>query len=430
MGKEYSLIEKDKQISYRDEVEGVSALFQQELSSVDFIYPSEPDVPDFETIISEAMNNPIGVLPLREAAKGKKSAVILVSDATRAVATSKVLPYVVEELLAAGLELDKISLIVATGVHREATKDEMAAICGQFYGKIQITNHDPYTPEKLVVLGTTSLGNTAEVNKSAYEADFRISIGKVEPHEFAGFSGGRKSVLPGISSERCIAYNHRPEMILNSNSVSGILEGNPIHMDMLETARMLGVDFCISLVQNAAGTPLGIFAGTLIESHMAGIRYLSSIYQIELKHHYDIYLVTPGYPLDIDLYQSMKALIALTAVAKRDDTIVFYSRCSEGVNSEDMMKPFEEGGDVEEILKRVTANYRIQMDHALLLCKLYQKGVNIIACSPGVSHEVFSTLKMTPASDLDDALKKALARHTDSSRLAVIPTPQRFILSE
>ena len=168
----------------------------------------------------------------------------------------------------------------------------MKEIAGDYHGRIHVENHDPYSGEKLAVLGRTSYGNCAEVNKTVQESDLRICVGKVEAHEFAGFSGGRKSVLPGIASEACIAYNHRPEMILDPRATAGVLEGNPIHLDMLETARMLGIDFCVSLVQNASGQPIGVFTGDLEQSHLAGIRFLRGIFGMEIKKTASIYLVT------------------------------------------------------------------------------------------------------------------------------------------
>ena len=432
MSLEYSLTKQCGKLEYLDRVENVTAALPPNLDQVDFIYPIEPDAPDPDALIGEALAKPIGSPALRELAKGKKNAVILASDATRAVATASVLPFVIRELNDAGIGLEQIKIIVATGIHRRATDEEMKDIAGGYYGKIQIENHDPYTREKLVTLGVTAFGNKAEVNRSAYNADMRIAIGKIEAHEFAGFSGGRKSVLPGVASEDCIVYNHRPEMILDPCAVSGVLAGNPVHLDMLETAKLLGIDFCVNMVQNARGKPLGVFAGEMEAAHIKGIEFLRSIYGIKLSHSANIYLVTPGAPLNIDLYQSVKALVALTPVVKENDTVVFYSKCTEGINSEDMMAPFRNADSLEAVMKIVTEKYSIQMDHALLLCKLYQKGVNIIACSPNIAPQAFCELRMTPAENLGQAIEMAVRRceaRSERPTLAIMPTPQRLVLN-
>ena len=379
------------------------------------------------------------------------------SDATRAVATAAVLPFVVDELLRGGLTLSAIRLVVATGVHRGATPAEMAAILGSYHGKLQIENHDPHDPERLFAIGKTTRSNAVEINKTVAASDLRIIIGKIEPHEFAGFSGGRKSVLPGIASARCILFNHRPEMVLHPNAVAGILAGNPIHEDMAEAARLLGVDFGVNLIQDAAGAPIGIFAGDLTASHAAGVAFYRQHFGVQLRQRADIYLVTPGFPLNIDLYQSIKALVALTPIVKAGDRIVFYAACPEGVNADDMLAPFERADGLDDVLAHLREHYQIQMDHALLLAKLYQKGVEIFAHCPGVDEEILRKMRMHPFRRLEDALCAAAApldvaaplpdaseapsTGTDmpcsaagapggaaKPKLMILPAPQRFVI--
>ena len=432
MSEEYRVYRSAQSLLYEDNVEEIAVDIPNELAQSDFLYFTEPEAPDFDKMMKAAMSSPYGASPLRETAKGRRSAAIIVSDATRAVQTPKVLPYIVSELEEAGIGLSEIKIVVAIGVHRNATPEELENIAGIYNGKIAIENHDPYTPENLRTIGTTSFGTVAEVNRHVYDADLKISVGKVEPHEFAGFSGGRKSVLPGISSEACIVHNHRPEMILNPNAVAGVLNDNPVHLDMLETAKMLGIDFTVNLVQNAKGEVVGVFAGALEEAHQHGVEFVRKHFGIKLDGESDIYLVTPGHPLNIDLYQSVKALIALTDTVKQGDVIVFYSKCSEGVNSEDMVKPFNVSSDLNGVLKFVTENYKIQMDHALLLCKLYQKGVKVVAYVPGVSDEVLSLMHMIPANSIKAAVSDAIQMKRDAGkhipRISIIPTPQRAII--
>lgn len=426
---QYRISQDNNQVCYSDDVENVSLVIPNKIDFIGISYPEEPNAPDLDMLVKNAMDNPLGSLPLSALAKGKRNATILVSDATRAVATASVLPHIVKELESAGMTLSQIRLIVAIGVHRDATVEEMKQLAGIYDGKIAIENHDPFTPEKLVTLGTSINGNIIQVNKTVYESDLRICIGKIEPHEFAGYSGGRKSVLPGIASESCIVYNHRPEMILNQRAISGVLNGNPIHEDMLEAALMLGVDFCINLVQNAKGEPLGVFAGDIEKSHLAGIAYLKKHFGLCLKERADIYLVTPGHPLNIDLYQSIKSLVALTGIVKQGDTIVMYSACPEGTNSEDMVEPFYQSDTLDGVIDYLTKNYRVQMDHALLLSKLYQKGVTIIAHCPGVKSDILKAVRMTPADSGEEALEIAVSRYpTKPPKLMIFPMPQRMVL--
>lgn len=168
----------------------------------------------------------------------------------------------------------------------------------------RIDNHDPFDPSKLVDLGKTSLGTPVHVNKTVYEADFRIVVGKVEPHEFAGFSGGRKSVLPGIASETTIKINHRPEMILNPKAMIGEWKDNPVSKDMTEAARMLGVDFCVNILVDSNNRPTCVVCGDLENSHALAIGKVEESMSVPLKKRPRIIVTTPGSPLNINVYQS------------------------------------------------------------------------------------------------------------------------------
>ena len=234
----YTISKENGRWHYRDLTEDVSVVLPDEVDCRGLALARDPVITgDVSGLLRHALANPVGTKHLCQIAKGAKTAGIIVSDATRAVSTPLVLPLIVGELQKAGISLQNMVLVVAIGVHRPATAEEMQAMAGEYHGKIKIVNHQPYDENELVYVGTTSFGNKITVNKTIFETDIRIGIGKVEPHEFAGFSGGRKSVLPGIASEETILYNHRPEMVLNPNSSPSILKDNPIHLDMVEAAR-------------------------------------------------------------------------------------------------------------------------------------------------------------------------------------------------
>ncbi|MDR3211864.1 MAG: nickel-dependent lactate racemase [Planctomycetota bacterium] len=426
----YALTSSGGKTCYRDSTEGVELLVPEGIEVASLSVVDEPEAPALEKLISPALAQPLGSVPLAKLANGKKTAAIIVSDATRAVATASILPHLMAELAQGGIEAEGVSLVVGLGVHRPATPEEMREICGPLAGKVAIYNHDPHA--NLVELGTTRGGTPVSVNRRVWEADIHLSIGKVETHEFAGYSGGRKSVLPGISSEATIEYNHRPEMIANPLAVPGCLAGNPIHEDMLEAARLLRLDFTVNLVQNAKGEPLAVFAGELEQSHAAAVDYYQKSYGVKIDPGVNIYLTTPGFPLNIDLYQSMKPFFGLYPVLKKGDVVILYSGCGEGVNSSDMLEPFTHGPDLAAITDFLRENYRIQMDHSLLFCKLLQKGVRVIGVSEKVAAADFSLMQMTPAGSLGEALEIARdLKLADGSppRLGVVPMAQRLIIT-
>ena len=378
--------------------------------------------------IQEAFAAPLGTPRLRELASGRRSAVVLVSDATRAVPTSKVVPMVMEELKAGGISPGNVTFIVATGVHRPATNEEMAAILGpEWIGRVAIENHDPYGERGLVHLGDTSLGTPVWLNRKACSADLRVAIGKVEPHEFAGFSGGRKSVLPGIASERTIRINHRPEMILHPLSAIGVYRENPIGRDMAEAARMLGIHFSVNILVDSAGNVADIVCGELEESHRRAVEILSENIAVSFPSRVKILVTTPGHPLNINLYQSIKCIIAAAPVMEDHGVIVVHSACAEGVGSADMLRPFENAGNLDDVVDFLMKTYEIQMDHSLLLAKILQRGIRIVFSSPCVEDAVFRMLGMIPARSLEDGVRISMELSEPGSRVLFFPCPQRYL---
>lgn len=366
-----------------------------------------PPLTDPQQLI-RAVRQPIQGPPLSQLARERqaRSACVLVSDATRAVPTALVAPIVVEELQAGGVPLENITFFVAIGVHREATEEELRRFLGPLHGRVRIENHTPFDPDNLVVLGETSHHTPVEVNRRAYDCDLHIQIGKVEPHEFAGFSGGRKSVLPGIASQRTIITNHRPEMILDPRSAIGALSGNPVHEDMLEAALMFRIDFGVNFILNNQLEPAALFAGGMEASHQAAVDFVRQYLQVEIPAA-DIILTTPGQPLDIDFYQSVKALIALTECVDERTTIALYCDCAEGVSSPDMLRAFSSSDDLEQVVRFATENYCIQMDHVLLLAKILRRGARLVVSSPHVTAAELSAMFMTPCPDPSQLLAVA-----------------------
>lgn len=389
--------------------------------------PIEP-IGDQKTLI-HALEHPVSGQGLIEIAvqKKAKSACILVSDASRNVPTGVIAPHLIDSLLRAGLHLDKILFIVATGVHRDATEAEMRSIMGEKYaGKITVINHTPSDPENLVYLGDTSFGTPVEVNHRAWQCDLHIAIGKAEPHEFAGYSGGRKSVLPGICSEKTILANHSPTMLYHANARPGILEGNPIHQDMLEAAAMFGLDFTVTMVVTDLMEPAALFCGGHVESHLAAVSYLRTFCQVTLSTRPDIIVTTPGRPLNLDFYQSIKPLIALGGVIDNETVIALYSGCPEGVQSDDMLLPFEQTGSLEEMVNYALNNYRIQMDHSLLVSKILQRCKKILVYSPHVAQDVISAMYMQPCTDPQHLVDTAYSVCGKSSpKVLFYPMPQK-----
>jgi len=424
----YSINKKNKKIIYSDDIEKVKITIDERnyLGLIDIQEPPELIWPgDF----LNSFKHPINSKTICELAKGAKKVAIIVSDSTRGIPTSKAMPFIINELEITGISLSQIVVVIALGVHRPASKEEMTEIIGNEYAdKLKIINHDPYDEKKLIYLGTTSLGTPVEVNKIVYQADLRINIGKVEAHEFAGFSGGRKSVLPGISSEKTIKINHRPEMILKKGSIPGQLKSNPINEDMVEAAKMLGIHFSVNFVLNSNGQIVGLFTGNLLDAHQKAVEFVISFCKVRIKEKPDIILTTPGFPLNIDFYQSIKPLISLQTILSEGGIIVLYTLCPDGFNSDDMLLPFKGAKNIDEVIDALVKNYKIQMDHALLLCKIFKRKIKIIASSPNVEEETLKKIYIEPAENPQKAVEKAFGISTKiNPKLLIYPQPQRTL---
>lgn len=421
----YVLENKNDSAIFSDTELGVSFSIPQ-ADSMGMVQTKQIDAIEDPTQLRRAFENPVSGKRLSDMVRerGSKTACILISDATRGIPTAPLAAIAVEELVEGGMKLENIKYFVAIGVHREATEDEMRRFLGNLYGKVSVENHTPFDADNLIKLGTTSGGTPVTVNKRAYECDLHIQIGKVEPHEFAGFSGGRKSVLPGICSEETIRINHRPDMILNPMSAIGVLDGNPVNADMTEAAEMFRIDFGVNCILNNEMKIAAAFTGGLVECHSAAVNYVRDFLSVSIDKP-DVIVTTPGQPLDIDFYQTVKALIALTEIVDESVVTLLYCGCPEGVNSPDMLRAFGSSEDLEEVVEYTTDNYEIQMDHVLLLSKIFRKGANIVLSCPNVTDDEARAMFMKPCCDPGQAME--LARRLtgkENPKVLFYPRPQ------
>lgn len=377
-----------------------------------------------------ALRNPHGVARLKDIARGRKRVVILVSDYTRAVPVKMLLLPLVDELHQAGISESQITIIIAGGLHRPSTREEIARIVSDDWDKrLTVVNHNALDSDRLTFLGKTKRGTPVWINSLVSESDLCIALGQIEPHEYAGFTGGRKSILPGVSGEETIRFNHSPEMIEHPLAKPGMLEGNPVHEDMVECALMAGIDFIVNVVLNRDLKIIGVFAGDMLEAHGKGVDFVNSFSRVEIPTQPDIIITTPGKPLDVDFYQSLKALIAVDAIASPETIVVFYSSCQDGLGSmgREMLKAFRGVVTPEEVETRVRSNHSVQMDHAFLLSKIMQKGIKIIAYSPNVPLNIIKEM-MIPAGSVQGGLDMALQlSRRKTPRVLVYPEAQRTL---
>ena len=277
-------------------------------------------------LVRESIEHPIGSPRLRELAAGKRRITVIASDHTRPVPSRVIMPLMLEEIRA-GNPSAEITILVATGLHRTTTREELVGKFGEeIVSKERIVVHDCDDATNLVSLGRLPSGGNLSVNRLAVEADLLVSEGFIEPHFFAGFSGGRKIVLPGIASRETVMYNHNAGFIASPNARTGVLEGNPIHTDMLFAARAAKLAFVVNVVIDAAHEPIFSVAGDCEAAHAEGRKFLASKCQVDAIPA-DIAISTNGgYPLDQNIYQSVKGMTAAEATVRPGGVIVMFAK--------------------------------------------------------------------------------------------------------
>ena len=312
-------------------------------------------VADEVRAVELALEHPIGTPPLREIARAGETVAIVVNDITRLTRTDLLLPPIIRTLNDAGIPDSDIFIVFALGIHRRQTEDECRLILGEeIYGRIRSFDHISTDDANLVAIGTTSFGNLVEINKQVWEADRIILTGEIIYHLIAGYSGGRKSLVPGVAGFRTTTFNHR--MIFDPNCRAGKLDGNPAHEDLLEGCRMADPDFIVNVILSPAGKLIRVVAGHFERAHREGCRTVDQMLSAEFDEPYDVIVASAGgFPLDIDLRQAHKGLENACQALRPGGSILFYAECPSGAGIgtfEDYVRRYRDDFEMKEALER------------------------------------------------------------------------------
>jgi nickel-dependent lactate racemase len=361
-----------------------------------------------ENLVREALDNPAGTPPLRVMAEGKKKVVLIASDHTRPVPSKIIVPQMLAEIRRGNPRAD-ITVLVATGCHRDTTREELEAKFGpDIMGREKIVVHNCDSPDMLY-LGKLPSGGDLILNKLAVEADLLVAEGFIEPHFFAGFSGGRKSVLPGIASRKTVVYNHNAEFIAHPAARTGVVEGNPIHIDMLYAARIARLDFICNVVINAAKEVIYAAAGDCDLAHRAGREFLLSKCRVAPRMA-DIAISTNGgYPLDQNIYQAVKGMTAAEATVRKGGVIIQLAKSNDGHGAPEFYKTFAEEKDLDRMLaafmKTPKENTRVDQWQSQIFARVL-KHARVVYVSDAPD-EMVRDLHMIPAHSIEEAVKRA-----------------------
>jgi len=375
---------------------------------------------DAKAEVERALKEPIGSKRLSEIAKPESKVAIVVDDATRKVPSEVLLLPVLAELNAAGVKDENVTVIFGCGTHRAVKPEEAAELLGaEALKRVKAISHDCRAAD-LVHVGTTKThGNKVYVNRVFAEADVKVLLGDVGFHYYAGYGGGRKSVLPAVSGEETIKHNHA--MLLHANARTGILEDNPVHRDMTEAARLAKVDFIVNVVENKKGEIVKAFAGDLEQAFMEAVKLVDEMYRITVDRRADILVVSAGgHPADMNLYQAYKALDNALDAVKRGGVIILVAECPEGHGNQVFYDWMTRLGDLKNVEREVKRNFVMGGHKAYYLLKALQNH-QIILVSSLPDYYATSIFKLKTARAVNDALAEALKIVGSASRVWAMP---------
>ncbi|GAA0106363.1 nickel-dependent lactate racemase [Paraclostridium sordellii] len=385
---------------------------------------------DFKTTLSEseivkkALENPIESETLEELVKDKKDVVIITSDHTRPVPSRITLPIILNKIRNSNPDID-IKIIISTGCHRPSTREELVYKMGEeIVDKENIIMHFANDEESMVKVGKLPSGGDLIVNKAIMETDLLIAEGFIEPHFFAGFSGGRKSVLPGVASVKTIMYNHCSEFIDSPYARTGNLKNNPIHEDMLQAAKSVNLAFILNVAIDKDKKVIGAFAGNLEKAHDAGCEFVTKLSKVDSVDADVVVSTNGGYPLDQNIYQTVKGMTAAEATCKENGVIIMVSACNDGHGGQSFYDSVASASSPTEILEKVR---KIPKSETIpdqwefqILARILEKFTVIMVtdlCDP----QMIKNMHMKHASSFEEALQMAFDIKGKDAKVAVIP---------
>jgi len=377
-----------------------------------------------QEIIRCALENPIGSPLLNDLSGGAKRVLLITSDHTRPVPSKITLPILLEEIRVRNPEVE-IKILISTGFHRATTYKEMTDKFGtEIVEREQIINHDCRDKENMVFKGILPSGGELWLNSLVDWADLVVSEGFIEPHFFAGFSGGRKSILPGIAAEKTVLANHCSKFIASMDARTGKLLENPIHKDMLFAAEKAKLMFILNVVLDSQKKIINAFAGHYIKAHEMGCEFVRNLASVEAVEADIVITSNGGYPLDQNIYQAVKGMTAAEVCVRKGGAIIMVAACNDGHGGEEFYRWFAKASSPEEVAERISA---IQQNETIadqweaqILARILMKS-RVIMVSDECSRKYIQDMHMTYASSLEQALELAEEGTGENADIVVIP---------
>lgn len=384
-----------------------------------------PPLEDPLKAVEASLDNPLCSPPLSQLARRRKNAVVVVSDVTRPVPNKILLPPILQKLEFSGIPREAITLLIATGLHRPNEGGELVEMLGEEIVKnYQIINHNGRDDNSHEYLGETQRGTPIFLDRTFTSADLKILTGLIEPHLMAGYSGGRKLVAPGIASWRTISYLHGPAFLEDPRCTCGILQGNPLHQELVEIARRAGVDFIVNVTLDEPRRVTGVFAGDLEVAHEAGVRLVNQIAQVRIPEPADIVVTSSaGYPLDTTFYQAVKGLTGALPAVKPGGTLILVASLSEGIGGPEFRQQLFAIDSLthwmedlrREKVARVIDQWQIEE------LGIASRKAEIFVYSQSLSSQELARCHIQPISTVEEGIERALRKHGQEAKIIAIP---------
>jgi lactate racemase len=384
-----------------------------------------PGLPDEAAALREALRTPIVSPALRDLVAPGDTVMVVHTDITRATPNERILPVLLAELEAVGIRRDDITLLNGLGTHRFQTDAELRVLLGHdIVEKYRCLQHDCHADDNLVALGETPLGNPVRINRHYLEADVRILTGFIEPHFFAGFSGGPKAILPSLAGTESVFSNHSLEMIAHGNATWGITEGNPIWEEMRAVALSTEPTFLLNVALNARRQITGIFAGDMLAAHAQGCAFVKENAMVSVEEPYDIVITTnSGYPLDQNLYQSVKGMSAASQIVRQGGAIIMAAACEDGLPDHGLYAELlAEAGSPQGVLDLISQpGYSAQDQWQVQIQAQIQGKADVHVYSDGLTDEQIQGALFTPCRDMEATVANLKTKFGSDARVCVIP---------
>ena len=366
--------------------------------------------------VRHALENPIGSARLRELVKAGQKIAIVTSDISRPLPSYDVLPGVLEELFAAGVAKEDITVVFALGSHRPHTQEEMIQLVGQdVFSQVRCVDSDP---GDCIHMGTTPAGTPVDITRVVAEADFKICLGNIEFHYFAGYSGGAKAIMPGVSTRDAIQANHR--MMVSQDACAGKLEGNPLRADIEQAGDICGIDYIVNAVLDEHKHIVYAVAGDVTKAHRVGCAYLDQMYRCSIPQKADIVLVSQGgAPKDANLYQTQKALDNAKHAVKKGGTIILMGACPEGLGSKKFESWLVNAPTAHSMVERIGKEFELGGHKAAAIGMVLENAaIDLISeMDPAFVRSIF----LNPQPDLETAFAQAMEKYGDNATVIAMP---------